>query len=489
DMLGIADTSGMIHRVNPAWEDTLGRPVSDFEGHPMLEFLHSDDRESTFAALAELGEGQDITGFVNRQRHRDGTYRLVEWRITPQAGGLIFAVGRDITAQVETQAREAAQQREAEEQLRRRDAYNRSLIEASLDPLVTIGPDGMITDVNEATVVATGLSREELVGTDFAEYFTEPARAKESYERVFREGRVRDYPLEMRHRSGNLMDVLYNASTYRDEEGKVVGVFAAARDVGELKKAEAEIRALNATLEKRVEERTRELAATNAELHEFVYSVSHDLRTPLRAVDGFSQTVLDDYGAVIDEQGRSDLQRVHAAAQRMGELIDALLALSRVGHRDIAPRRVDLTAIARGVVEELREAEPERHVEVVVEEGLLAEADPALADIVLENLIGNAWKFTAGRPTSHISVGASQREEAREFFVRDDGAGFDQTYVDRLFAPFQRLHTAEQFAGTGIGLATVARVLARLGGTWRAEGKVDEGATIFFTLGDGGVPE
>ena len=470
-MLGIADTSGMIHRVNPAWEVTLGRPVRDFEGRPMLEFLHPDDRESTFAALDELAGGQPVTGFVNRQRHRDGTYRLLEWRVTPQAGGLIFAIGRDITAKVEALEREAALQREAEDQLRRSGAYNRSLIEASLDPLVTIGPDGMITDVNEATVTATGLPREELVGTDFAEYFTEPVRARAGYEQAFREGHVRDYPLEMRHRSGRLTDVLYNASTYSDPEGKVAGVFAAARDIGELKKAEAEIRALNATLEGRVEERTRELAAANTELHEFVYSVSHDLRTPLRAIDGFSQTVLDDYGAVIDEQGRSDLQRVRAAAQRMGELIDALLALSRVGHRDIAPRQVDLTAIARRVIEELREAEPERQVVVAVEEGLLAEADPALADVILENLIGNAWKFTADRPAAHISVGATRDEASRAGAPR-----------------FQRLHTAEQFPGTGIGLATVARVLSRIGGTWRAEGTVDEGATFFFTLGDGGDP-
>jgi PAS domain S-box-containing protein len=372
--------------------------------------------------------------------------------------------------------------RRVEDELHRVSDHNRSLIEASLDPLVAIGPDGMITDVNAATVVATGCARDELVGTDFADYFTEPAQARAVYEQVFREGAVRDYPLEIRHRDGHLTAVLYNASTYRDAAGQVVGVFAAARDVAGLKRAEAKIRALNASLERRVQERTQELAAANRELQEFVYSVSHDLRSPLRAVDGFSQTVLEDYGDVIDEQGRSDLRRVRAAAQRMGELIDALLSLSRLGRREIALGQVDLSAGARRVIDELRAADPERQVEVIIADSVVAVGDAALVDVILENLLGNAWKFTAKRPSARIEFGVIENDGPRSFFVRDDGAGFDPAYVDKLFTPFQRLHTAEQFPGTGIGLATVARVLGRLGGTWWAEGEVDGGATFFFTL-------
>jgi PAS domain S-box-containing protein len=372
--------------------------------------------------------------------------------------------------------------RRAEQELHQASAYNRRLIEASLDPLVMIGPDGMITDINAAAVAATGYARDELVGTDFADYFTEPAQARAVYEQVFREGSARDYPLEIRHHDGHLTAVLYNASTYRDAAGQVVGVFAAARDVGGLRRAEAKIRALNASLERRVEERTRELAAANRELQEFVYAVSHDLRSPLRAVDGFSLTVLEDYGDVIHEQGRSDLRRVRAAAQRMGELIDALLSLSRLGRREIELGQVDLSAIARRVLDELQEADPERRVEVIIEDGLVAEGDTALVDVVLENLLGNAWKFTAKRASARIEFGALQRDDRLAFFVHDNGAGFDPAYVDKLFTPFQRLHTAEQFPGTGIGLATVARVLGRLGGTWWAEGEIDGGATFFFTL-------
>ena len=217
--------------------------------------------------------------------------------------------------------------------------------------------------------------------------------------------------------TGSLTAVLYNATTYRDADGNVAGVFAAARDVGELKRAEAEIRALNAGLERRVQERTRELDAANRELQEFVYSVAHDLRTPLRAVDGFSLTVLEDYGDVIAEQGRSDLQRVRAAAQSMGQLIDALLSLARVGRREVDVGQVDLTAIARRVIAELREAEPDRKVHVTIEDGLEVLGDVALLDVVLENLLGNAWKFTAiaSRGAYRVPGSGARRRSARSW--------------------------------------------------------------------------
>jgi PAS domain S-box-containing protein len=381
--------------------------------------------------------------------------------------------------------RQEKQVRAAEAELRRASAYHRSLLEAALDPLVTIGPDGLITDVNEATVRATGRVRDELLGTDFADYFTEPGRARASYERVFREGSVRDYPLRMMHADGSITEVEYNASTYRDADGSVAGVFAAARDVTELKRAEAEIRELNRDLERRVRARTAELATANRDLQEFVYSVAHDLRTPLRAVDGFSLAVLEEHGGTIGEDGRSDLRRVRAAAQTMGELIDALLSLTRVSHREVRIELVDLSEIAQRVLEDLQSAEPERRVEVDVAAGLSADTDAALAEVVLQNLLGNAWKFTATQSMAHIEVGAGPAGDAPWFFIRDDGVGFDPAYVDKLFVPFQRLHVADGFPGTGIGLATVARVLERLGGSWRAEGEDGKGATFYFSFGDG----
>lgn len=372
--------------------------------------------------------------------------------------------------------------RRVERELRQMNAYHRSLLEASLDPLVTIGSAGFITDVNEAVVAVTGRKRDELIGSDFADCFVDPGRARAGLEQAFREDAVRDYPLAIRHRDGHVTDVLYNASTYRDAEGRVAGVFAAARDIGALRRAEEEIREVNADLERRVDERTRELTATNRDLQEFMYSLAHDLRSPLRAVDGFSFAVLEDYGDVIAEEGQDDLHRVRAAAQQMGILIDALLSLSQLGGRRIEMRTVDLSAIARSVVDGLRVSEPGRTVDVVIEDGLSAAGDEALITVILESLLGNAWKFTSQRPVAHIEFATAERDGLRVFFVRDDGAGFDPAFADKLFTPFQRLHTAEEFTGAGTGLATVARILERLGGMWWAEGEVGQGATFSFSL-------
>ena len=481
DVLAIGHTDGTLLRVNPAWETTLGWPVEELEGRPLLGLVHPDDQK-TVAGLAELAQGHRITDFANRQRHRDGSYRLIEWQVTPSEGGLIFAVGRDVTARAEAEAQEEGRRRSAAEDLRRSSAYNRSLIEASLDPFVTIGPDGLVTDVNAATVTATGRTREELVGTDFAESFTEPDKARAGYEQVFREGVVRDTRSDPAS-DGSITAVLQRAA-YRDADGKVAGVFAAARDVRELKRAEEEIRELNAGLERRVAERTRELDAANRDLQEFVYSVAHDLRTPLRAVDGFSLAVLEAYGDVLAEDGRSDLHRVRAAAQSMGQLIDALLSLPRVGRRDVSFETVDLSAMARRVVSDLREADPAREVEVAVQDDLVVAGDAAILEVVLTNLLGNAWKFTSVRPEAHIEFREIEHDHGRAFMVRDDGAGFDPAYIDKLFTPFQRLHTADEFPGTGVGLASVARVLEQLGGSWWAGGEVGVGATFCFELPD-----
>jgi PAS domain S-box-containing protein len=238
-------------------------------------------------------------------------------------------------------------------------------------------------------------------------------------------------------------------------------------------------------LEERVAERTAQLESANRELEAFAYSVSHDLRAPLRALDGFSLAVLEDHGDRLDEESRDHLQRVRAAAQRMGLLIDDLLELSRVARLEMEPERVDLSALAAEVGAELAAEAPERDLEFVVAAGAVAHGDPRLLRIVMSNLVGNAVKFTARRDHGRIEFGEMDEDGHAVYFVRDNGAGFDQTYADRLFAPFQRLHAAEEFPGTGIGLATVQRIVHRHGGTVRAEGDVEKGATFYFTLGRG----
>lgn len=252
--------------------------------------------------------------------------------------------------------------------------------------------------------------------------------------------------------------------------------------LAQIHKNEADLRNARDQLEQRVQERTAELAAANKELEAFSYSVSHDLRAPLRSIDGFSQALLEDCGDTLDANGKNHLQRVRAATQRMSQLIDDLLDLSRLTRAEMHRERVDLTALARSITEELRKRDPLRQVEFSIGEHLVAEADSRLLRVVMENLLGNAWKYTSNHDHARIEFGGAKTNGLSTFFVRDDGAGFDPRYADRLFGAFQRLHASTEFPGTGIGLATVQRVVHRHGGQVWAEGAVGQGATFYFTL-------
>jgi DNA-binding response OmpR family regulator len=225
-----------------------------------------------------------------------------------------------------------------------------------------------------------------------------------------------------------------------------------------------------------------ELQRKNSELEAFSYSVSHDLRAPLRSIDGFSKLLLEDHAGNLDAKGQHYLQLVRDSAQRMGELIDDLLLLSRVGRADLSRARVDLSSIARAASEELKRQDPSRHVTMVIEDQLLAEADCGLMRVVFENLLGNAWKFTAKAAEARIEVGTDQQEGVSVFFVRDNGAGFNMSYAEKLFSPFQRLHTESEFPGTGIGLATVHRIIDRHGGRIWARSAENQGAAFYFTI-------
>ncbi len=225
-----------------------------------------------------------------------------------------------------------------------------------------------------------------------------------------------------------------------------------------------------------------ELSAANKELESFSYSVSHDLRAPLRGIDGFSQALMEDYSDRLDEKGRSYLQRVRSAVQRMALLIDDLLRLSRVTRIEVRRKKVDLSAMAQSIADELQVIQPERQAAFIIAPGLTANGDVQLLRILMENLLGNAWKFTAHNPKARIEFGVTRDDDKEVFFVRDDGAGFDMTYANKLFGVFQRLHSQEEFPGTGVGLATVQRIAHRHGGRVWAEGKVEEGATFYFML-------
>ena len=266
----------------------------------------------------------------------------------------------------------------------------------------------------------------------------------------------------------------------RDETGVLVETFNEM--LSRIQEQNQALQKARDELEQRVAERTTQLEAANKELESFSYSVSHDLRAPLRSIDGFSQALFEDHGDKLDEQGRSDLQRVRAATQRMALLIDDLLNLSRVTRGEMRRETVDLSALVKSIAVELTSAEPERRVDLAIAEGIVTQGDPRLLRVLLENLLRNAWKFTGKHSAARIEFGISQNNGKPAYFVRDDGAGFDMAYAHKLFGAFQRLHAMTEFNGTGVGLATVQRIVHRHGGRVWAEGKVDHGATFYFTL-------
>jgi len=324
--------------------------------------------------------------------------------------------------------------------------------------------------------------------------FMDDSQAQPWREKGLRRGYRSNIALPLRDDRGEVFGALTIYSTepnaFPPDEVRLLGELAGDLAFGitvlrartERKRAEEEIRKLNTELEERVRQRTAQLETANQELESFSYSVSHDLRAPLRSIDGFSRILQEDYGDKLDAAGKDSLTRVRAASQRMGHLIDDLLQLSRHTRSEMHRTQVNLSALARALADEQQKTEPERRVEFVITPNLVANADASLLRVVLENLLGNAWKFTGKQAAPKIEFGRTTREGAPAYFVRDNGAGFDMTYAHKLFGAFQRLHTTDDFPGTGIGLASVQRIIHRHGGRVWAEGEAGHGATFYFTL-------
>lgn len=287
--------------------------------------------------------------------------------------------------------------------------------------------------------------------------------------------------VQLRRNDDSTIWILLSETVSTTDDETVIDGFI--EDISDRKRAEQQIKELNQDLERRVIERTAQLEAANKELEAFSYSVSHDLRAPLRIIDGFSQQLLERYLSQLDEKGKHYLQRVRAASQRMGELIDDLLKLSRVTRGELQRQTVDLSAMVEAIALELQH-ETERSVEFIIAPGVVAQGDIRLLLMVLENLLSNAWKFTSNKAHPRIEFGTLPQPDGKDaYFVRDNGAGFDMAYSHKLFGAFQRLHTTDEFPGTGIGLATVQRIIHRHGGRVWAEGTLEQGATFYFTLG------
>ncbi len=361
----------------------------------------------------------------------------------------------------------------------------RRLFETAQDGILIIDADtAQIADVNPFLIAMLGYSKEEFLGKKLWEIgaFGDVEASKRAFSELQTAGYVRYEDLPLEARGGRRVDVEFVSNSYLVNQKKVVQ--CNIRDITERKQAQRDLRALTAQLEQRVSQRTEQLESLNRELEAFSYSVSHDLHAPLRQIEGFARILQEECLVQANPSALDTIQRMRAAAARMGAIIDALLSLARLSAGDLERVCVNVTALAYLIAEELHQDEASRHVEWVIVEGATAKADAQLLRVVLVNLLGNAWKFTAKRACAHIEFGAvRQGDGSMGYFVRDDGAGFDSARASCLFGAFQRLHSGEQFSGMGIGLATVQRIIHRHGGRVWAEGAVDEGATFWFTLG------
>lgn len=480
DAVIIVDDQGLITLVNAQTEQWFGYDRDELVDRPIEVLIpkrfrdaHESHRQDYIHSptIRPMGMNLDLAG-----RRKDGSEFPVEVSLSPlhtEQGLLVTSIIRDITT------RKQAEEAQHQVQARYQDLVNN--LPVGVYRKTTEG-NGQFIEVNPAMLTMFEADNmEELLTHPVGELYVDPEQRREYYRQIFEQGAVNNVELRLRTLRGREFDASVTAAMKQQDSDGRIYIDAVVEDIGDRKRSERRIQQLNESLRSR----STELETINRELEAFSYSVSHDLRAPLRAIDGFSRTLLNDYDKALDERGRDRLGRVRAAAQRMAVLIDELLRLSRVSRTEISREGVDLSQIARQVMEEFHQDDPQRAVNLKLNPNLRTRADPRLLRVVMDNLLGNAWKFTKGCDEALIEIGNNLNgNEEHVFFVRDNGAGFDMAFADKLFGAFQRLHDNHEFPGTGIGLATVQRVIHKHGGRIWAESEVGRGATFYFTLND-----
>jgi PAS domain S-box-containing protein len=466
--------TGQISDANPSLLQMLGFSHAELLDTPIWELGAFKDVVSNKAKFEQL-QAQGYARYENLPLEtRDNRKITVEF-----VSNVYLAGDRNV---IQCNVRDVTERKRAEECSVRLAA----IVNSSEDAIIGKTLEGIITSWNPGAEKVFGYSAEEAVGQSML-MLLPPDRANEEMEILARIGRgqlIEHFETVRVGKDGKTIDVSVTLSRIVDSDNKTIGLSKIARNITERKRAEREVYDLNAKLEQRVLERTGQLEAANKELDSFSYSVSHDLRAPLRAIDGFSQALQQDYGAQLPEEGQHYVKTIREGAQRMGALIDDLLSFSRLSRLPLTRGAVQTDQLVRELVAEMGPPGENSYAEIVVNDLPQSDADPVLLRQVWINLLSNALKYTRKRKGARIEIGAEEIDGETTWFVRDNGTGFDMRYVDKLFGVFQRLHRAEEYEGTGVGLAIVQRVVQRHGGRAWAKGEPDHGATFFFTLGE-----